>query len=154
MVSSKFSRHAHAFRVPDICKKKLEPDEEEGIPYPPPFVTYWYNVDVSWLFYHYVFSGSRLLEREATMYGNSWRYLDDPTPPADGQLAGFQHAPDSGQWNAWLRHYEGGVMRLTGQNTGEIPGSPEDLTTGPFEINFGPIWLGTRDGNITPAAGP
>lgn len=148
MVSSKFSRSNHAFRVPDICKSK---ETDAGPPpevYPPQIMTYTYDVDVAWFIYHYTFSGSRILQKDATMFGASWRWQDDPTPPTTGVRAEMIHNPTTGAWTSVLRYWEGAPLRLTGNNSGNLPGQPMPLDTSHFEIFFGGIWQPLHDGQV------
>ena len=146
MVSSKFARAKHAFRVPDVCKKKKQP-EENGV-YPPPIVFFTYDVDVRWLWFHYAFSGTNTLNIEPSPFGLSWRWLDTPAPPADGAWCRFQHTWISGGWNAYLQYFVGGVLTLAGTAVGIIGLKPAVIDTGPFIIDFGPLWSGKRDGRV------
>lgn len=146
MVSTKFARSKHAFRVPDVCKKKKE--AEENGEYPPPIVHFQYDVDVRWLWFHHQFQGMNTLNIEDQPFGLSWRWLDTPVAPANGAWCRFQHTWVGGMWNATLQYFQGGILQLAGLAVGNIPNSPPQLHTGLFVIDFGLIWVGKRDGEI------
>lgn len=148
MVSNRFASGRMPLRVPPVCKKPTEPPDVDE-PYPQQIVTYTYNVDVTWLWFRWTFAGARPLQREATMFGGAWRWLDNPVPPTTGERALFVHNPTTGNWTAGLWYWNAGTLRLVGQNTGNISDSPSPLATGGFLINFGAIWVGTRDGSVS-----
>ncbi len=149
-MSTKFARNKHAFRTPDVCKKKTPPggEEEEGF-YPPKFVWFWYDIDVSWLWFRYTFTGTNKLEVEDVPFGFSWRWMDDVPPLPDGANCRFQHTWISGGWNANLWYYEGGLLQLASLQTGIIDLEPTVIETGPFELDFGPLWSGKKDASVT-----
>ena len=142
MTSSKFSRHAHAMRVPDVCKKKLEPEEEECSYDPQEILENYYNVDVSWFIYHYVFSGMIILENYAL---NNWK---TPTPPpANGQWGMFNHFPATEQFSAQLQHWVGGVQKLGINITGAPLPHNCPFNTEQFSYTSA-IWQGMKFGRI------
>ncbi|KKM67553.1 hypothetical protein LCGC14_1469950 [marine sediment metagenome] len=146
MVSGKFARNKHAFRVPDVCKKKI-PWAEEGA-YPPPVVYFSYDIDVTWLWFRHTFSGSNELNIEESPFGFSWRWMDTPVAPADGQWCQFQHTWISGGWLASLQYFKGGLLTLSGAANGIIDLKPPVIDTGTFELDFGPLWSGKRDARV------
>lgn len=148
MVTSKFSRSKHAFRTPDVCKKKLPPGGEEEGAYPPPIVHFTYDVDVTWLWFNHVFSGINTLYIDDDPTGWSWYWHELEDPPADGVWCWFQHGWVGGMWNAGLQYFQGGLLVLAGYGTGIIELEPPEIHTGPFIIDFGAIWVGKRDGIV------
>ncbi len=147
MVSSKFARSKHAFRVPDVCKKKKEAEAADDIPYPPDPIYYHYNVDIVWWIYHYVFSG--VLEMPIHIDSPPFTQWRSPLPtPTDGEWGYFEHNSNDGAANAYLQHSQGGVVVINVLNSFNIPGAPANFTTGPFEIDFPIYWIGTREGNV------
>ncbi len=145
MVSSKFARSKHAFRVPDVCKSKKQ---AKAAQYPPDTVNFWYDVDVTYLSEHYVFSGTNTLNIEDSAFGYFWRWFDTPSPPEDGAWSFFQHNFLNGDWWASLTYYVGGSAKLVGNASGIIDLEPPVIHTGRFQLDFGSIWQGKRDGQV------
>ena len=141
MVSTKFSRTKHAFRSPAVCKKKKE--EQEDCSYDPQDVLHnYYNVDVSWFIYHYVFSGVVILQNFAL---NNWK---TPTPPpANGEWGNFQHFPATQQFSAQIKHYEGGVQKLGLNITGAPLPANCPFNTESFDYTSA-IFVGLMKGRI------
>ncbi len=145
MVSSKFARSKHAFRVPDVCKSKKQAAKAQ---YPPNTVNFWYDVDVTFPPDHYVFSGTNTLSIEDSAFGYFWRWFDTPSPPEDGAWSFFQHNFLNGDWSASLAYYVGGSEKLIGNASGIIDLEPPVIDTGPFQLDFGSFWLGKRDARV------
>ncbi|MHC4405935.1 MAG: hypothetical protein ACYTG0_40355 [Planctomycetota bacterium] len=143
-MGGKFSRPHHAFRVPDVCKKKRPPGGEppSGDPDPADPVDNWYDVDVTWWIFHYVFSGTLTLNKQ---YDHHW--ASHTVPPANGEAATFDWFPGPKTFSAWLAHYVAGVQRVALQITNEpYPANP-NFDTGIF-VYLSPIWVGKKDGRI------
>lgn len=151
MVSSKHGGRLPPFKVPAVCKKKTPPGglPPGGVPYPAENGDFFYDIDVSWLWFRHQFTGTRTLTREPEMFGFCWRWMDDPNPPNTGERARFMHCPGTGAWTASLWHWHAGPLVLSGLATGNIEDEPDDLQTGIFELNFGAIWLGKKDASFT-----
>ena len=150
MVSSKFARSKHNFRIPDVCKKKLEAEAVVDIPYPPPFMDYHYNVDILFFIWHWVFSG--VLHIPIKNQVGAATYWESPLPkPTDGEWATFNHSSSTGVWNAYIEHLIGGLVKINAGNHGNIPNSPPNFTPGIFEIGFPTYYIGVKEGNIVPA---
>ncbi len=152
MVSSKFSRSKHNFRIPDVCKKKLEAEEAPpaDIPYPPPFLDYHYNVDITFYIWHYVFSGLLHIPFKYTI--GAATYWESPLPkPTNGEWGKFDHSSTTGVWHAYIEHLVGGLVKINARNTGNIPNSPPNFGPGIFEIGFPAYYTGVKEGNIVPA---
>lgn len=140
-MSSKFSRSKHAFRSPDVCKKKREPPPPCN-PDPETLLDSWYDVDVTFFIWHYEFSGVIPLEWWII---NNWKTPTDP--PDDGEWGTFNHFPDTELFSAGLQHWVGGVNVLTIQITGAPLPANCPFNTELFEYTS-PIWAGKKDGRI------
>lgn len=144
MVSSKFSQGLPPLRPPPVCKKKLPPggEEDEGNPDPDDVMENWYDVDVTWFIYRYIFSGTVALE---WFMINNWR---TPTPPpADGEWASFSWNPDTRRFNAGLKHFVGGVQKVVLTITdAPIPDNP-NFNTEQFDY-VSALWVGKKHGRI------
>jgi hypothetical protein len=148
-MTTKFARNKHAFRTPDVCKKKTPgPEEEEEGFYPQKFVWFWYDIDVTWAFFHYQFTGTNKLQVEDIPWGLSWRWMDTPDPPYNGAWCRFQHTWISGGWNANLWYLVDGLTRLNSLQTGVIELEPLEIDTGIFQLDFGPLWTGKKDARV------
>lgn len=144
MVSSKFSRHAHAFRTPDVCKKKLPEGGEEpsGNPDPNDNLEMWYDIDVVWFIWHYAFSGTVPLQ---WFMQNNWKTPTDP--PADGEWGVFSFMPAVPQFTATIQHWVGGANVLT-LVSGWLPYvDPPNFDTGEFDFASA-LWVGKMKGRV------
>lgn len=153
MASSKFSRSKHNFRIPDVCKKKLEAVEAPPppIPYPPPFVDFWYDCDLNLLPYHYAFTGTNTLKKKPLPDGHTWWWTEPGGYPYTGAWCYFNHNYRNGIWIASLTYYYEGIPKLTGHQTDFIQPGEANLDTGLFELNT--TWRGKKDAQVTAAAG-
>lgn len=144
MVSSKFSQGFPPLRVPPVCKKKLEPPEEEGERNPDPneFVRNNYDVDISWWIYHWVFFGQLILEKQ---YNHHWHSASEAPP--DGEWASFDWFPALKTFSAGLLHYEGGVLCCSLTITNEPYPDEPNFTTGTFDYTS-PPYIGKMEGSI------
>lgn len=149
MVSSKFARSKHAFRVPDVCKKKKEAAAEAAIPYPPPHMFYAYNVDIVYTYRHYVFSGVIDMPYYYQIGpGTQWQ---DPSPPLPHpETAWLFHNSFTGVWTAYLQHKPGIFVLVAARNEDNITNSPPNFEPGSFRMGFPPTYTGTMDGQIFP----
>ncbi len=138
MVSSKFSVKPPPFRVPKICKKKTP--EQQGNAEPNDTLNHWYDVDVSWFFYHWVFSGSIQIEKQ---FDHHWQSVGPP--PVDGQTGTFQWFPAGPAFSASVTHYQGGVQILTLNITNEPYSVVPDFDTGEFDYTSA-LWAGKKKG--------
>lgn len=144
MVSSKHSRHRHAFRTPDVCKKKLPPggEEPECNPDPEDILTSWYDVDVTFWIWNYTFSGQIVLEHWAP---NNWKTPTDP--PVNGEWGTFNHFPQLEIFSAGLQHWVAGVNVLTITITGAA--LPENCPFNTEQFDYtSPLWAGKKHGRI------
>lgn len=140
-MSSKFSRSKHAFRSPDVCKKKAEPPEDQN-PDPADILESWYDCDIVWFIFHYVFSGTIVLEK---LFANHWQ---TPTPPpTDGEWGTFDWFPIIPAFSAGLQHWVGGVNVATLSITGEPYVAQPDFDTGIFNYTSG-LYTGKMQGRI------
>lgn len=144
MVSSKFSVKPPPLRVPAVCKKKLEPpeEEEEGNPDPTAPLMDWYDFDVTWLWFHYVFSGQIELTQTSETH---WEGTTED--PDNGQRVTFDCNTETKEFAAWLAHFVGGAQMVSAiKNIGPYPEHP-NFDTEVFEY-YVPLFVGKKDGRI------
>lgn len=144
MVSSKFARSKHAFRTPDVCKKKLPPggEDEECNEDPEDEIVSWYDCDVTWFVWNYVFAGEMVIEKWAP---NNWKTPTDP--PENGEWATFQHFPALQLFSASIQHWVDGVNVLTINITGAP--LPENCPFNTEEFDYtSPLWAGKKKGRV------
>ena len=150
MVSSKFARSKHNFRIPDVCKKKLEAEEGPPPPigYPPDPEYFTYDVDLICYGVPRVFSGV-LTMHISNRVGDATRW-EAPRPyPTNGEWAYLIHDSGTGDWSYYFMHIVGGYIAINAIDWGNIPNSPDNLGLGDFEITFPGYCNGKRDGNIS-----
>ncbi len=142
MVSNSLSARRGLLRRPIVCRKSPTAPTAPCSPDPQDIVTSWYDVDVSWLWFNHVFSGSIILQRTTATH---WQ---TPTPPpADGEWGTFDWMPALAQFNAGLLHYMGGVQQIVIVITAAPlpPNCP--FNTNQFDYVSG-LWVGKKHGKI------
>lgn len=140
-MSTKFSRSKHAFRSPDVCKKK-RPPQPSGNPNPADQVESWYDIDISWFFYHYVFNGQLTINK---IFDYTW--VAPITPPTNGEVCWFMWYPAIEQFAASIQHFVAGVNVVTiVANSQPYPPEP-NFNTGPFNYTSA-LYTGKMDGRI------
>lgn len=145
MVSSKFSRSAHAFRVPSICKDKLkpkppEPPEPPGPPLPGDLLKNDYVFHGTYFGYSWDYEGTLALPIDLAYTWHS------PWPPPDGGV----YCKFTFYWFNYKYFSEFWLDHLVGPTINFVTAAYQWVPNGEFDTGIFPY---TRAGYIGEATG-